>query len=56
MPTNPNPDTHCTTCGEILSVYGHCWQHDYPPMDPKQDVPTKRLSVTLDMRRLSRAR
>jgi hypothetical protein len=38
MPTTPNPETHCTTCGEPLSTYGHCWQHHYPPMDPKQDA------------------
>jgi hypothetical protein len=38
MPTNPNPETHCQTCHEPLSEFGHCWQHDYPPMDPKQDA------------------
>jgi len=38
MPQPLNPDTHCTACGEPLSVFGHCWQHDYPPMDPKQDA------------------
>lgn len=25
MPT-PNPDTHCTSCGEVLSIYDHCWK------------------------------
>jgi hypothetical protein len=35
----PNPDTHCLSCGEVLSIYGHCWQHEYPPMDPAQDTP-----------------
>jgi hypothetical protein len=39
MPTTPNPDTHCTTCGEPLSEFDHCWQHHYPPMDPAQDKP-----------------
>jgi hypothetical protein len=34
QPTTLNPNTHCTTCGELLSPYGHCWQHQYPPMDP----------------------
>lgn len=33
-----NPDTHCTSCGEPLSEYDHCWQCHYPPMDPKQDA------------------
>jgi hypothetical protein len=37
-PTTPNPGTHCTSCGEVLSIYGHCWQCEYPPMDPKQDA------------------
>jgi hypothetical protein len=42
MPTTtPNPETHCTTCGEPLSLFGHCWQHDYPPMDPAQDAITQ---------------
>jgi hypothetical protein len=45
----PNPDTHCTTCGEPLSLFGHCWQHDYPPMDPKQDPP---IPVHLNEQRL----
>jgi hypothetical protein len=34
----PNPDTHCITCGEPLSIFYHCWQHDYPPMDPRDDA------------------
>ena len=38
MPTSPNPETHCTSCGELLSIYGHCWQHDWPPMDPREDA------------------
>jgi hypothetical protein len=38
MPIQPNPDTHCTRCGEVLSEYHHCWQCHYPPMDPKQDA------------------
>jgi hypothetical protein len=38
MPTIPNPDTYCTSCGEVLSIYGHCWKCQYPPMDPKQDA------------------
>jgi hypothetical protein len=33
-----NPDTHCTSCGEVLSIYHHCWRCHWPPMDPKQDV------------------
>lgn len=37
MPQPVNPDTHCPSCGEVLSAYGHCWQHHYPPMDPSQD-------------------
>ena len=37
MPTSPNPETRCPDCGELLSLYGHCWQHHYPPMDPAQD-------------------
>jgi hypothetical protein len=37
MPAQPNPDTHCTSCGEVLSEYHHCWQCHWPPMDPKQD-------------------
>jgi hypothetical protein len=42
MPTTtPNPETHCTTCGEPLSLFGHCWQHDYPPMEPAQDAITQ---------------
>jgi hypothetical protein len=40
------PDTHCTTCGELLSLFGHCRQHDYPPMDPKQDAITQTTIVT----------
>jgi hypothetical protein len=39
MPTTPNPDTHCTSFSEVLSLYSHCWKCQYPPMDPKQDKP-----------------
>jgi len=46
MPTTPNPDTHCETCGEPLSIHGHCWQHHYPPMDPKQDVKSSPTTET----------
>jgi hypothetical protein len=38
MPTTSNPDIHCLQCGEPLSLSGHCWQHGYPPMDPKQNA------------------
>jgi hypothetical protein len=41
-----NPDTHCQACGEPLSLYGHCWQHDWPPMDPKQDAITITTTIT----------
>jgi hypothetical protein len=34
MPTNPNPETHCPTCHEPLSEFGHCWQ-----CKPKQAAP-----------------
>jgi hypothetical protein len=37
----PNPDTHCTSCGEVLSEYHHCWQCYWPPMDPAQDAITQ---------------
>ena len=37
--TTPNPETHCQACGEPLSIYSHCWQCEYPPMDPKQEAP-----------------
>ena len=37
MPTQPNPETHCTSCGEVLSIYHHCWRCHYPPMDSAQD-------------------
>ena len=46
MPTQPNPDTHCPECHEPLSEYGHCWQHHWPPMDPKQDAITTTTTVT----------
>jgi hypothetical protein len=45
MPTQPNPDTHCTSCGEVLSLYHHCWSCDYPPMDPAQDAITQTTMV-----------
>ncbi|MBJ6145722.1 hypothetical protein [Hymenobacter sp. BT559] len=40
QPTTLNPETHCLDCGEVLSEYGHCWQHHWPPMDPAQDATT----------------
>jgi hypothetical protein len=42
----PNPDTHCTSCGEVLSIYSHCWKCHWPPMDPKQDAITQTTTVT----------
>lgn len=42
-----NPDTHCTSCGEPLSEYDHCWQCHYPPMDPKQDAARSALPPKL---------
>jgi hypothetical protein len=44
--TTPNPDTHCTSCGEVLSIYSHCWKCQYPPMDPAQDAITQTTTVT----------
>jgi hypothetical protein len=44
MPT-PNPDTHCTSCGEVLSIYRHCWRCHWPPMDSAQDAVTKTTTV-----------
>jgi hypothetical protein len=41
----PNPDTHCITCGEPLSIFYHCWQHHYPPMDPAQDSTPLQLTT-----------
>lgn len=37
--TTPNPETHCPKCSEPLSIYSHCWQCEYLPMDPKQEAP-----------------
>jgi hypothetical protein len=40
-----NPDTHCLDCGEVLSIYSHCWRCHWPPMDPKQDAITQTTTV-----------
>jgi hypothetical protein len=32
MPTVSNPDTHCTSCGEVLSIYSHYWKCHWSPM------------------------
>jgi hypothetical protein len=34
-----NPDTHCPTCGEPLSEFGHCWQHPTQAAAPTQAAP-----------------
>jgi hypothetical protein len=35
---NTVPISIAFSCGEVLSLYGHCWNCHHPPMDLKQDV------------------
>jgi hypothetical protein len=46
MSTTPNPETHCTSCGEVLSIFYHCWRCHWPPMDPAQDAIPQTTTVT----------